>query len=137
MMLCALRHDRVEAPLAIEGAMDAMVFRGYVERMLFPTLRAGDVVVMDNLSSPKTAGVQNAIEATGAMLRYLPLYSPDFNPIDSMWSKVKQHLRSTAARTHPRLIRAIGHALRSLAPQDCGGFFDGYGCTGTQKGRMV
>jgi transposase len=136
-MLCALRIDRIEAPLAIEGAMDSMVFRGYVERMLVPTLRSGDVVVMDNLSPHKTQGVQNAIEAAGATLRYLPPYSPDFNPIESMWSKVKQHLRSTAARTHPRLVKAIGNALRSVTPQDCHGFFNGYGYTGTQKRRML
>jgi transposase len=136
-MLCALRHDRVEAPLAIEGAMDSMVFRGYVQRMLVPTLRAGDVVVMDNLSPHKTQGVQNAIEAVGATLRYLPPYSPDFNPIESMWSKVKQHLRSARARTHPRLVHAIGDALLSVTTQDCQGFFNGYGYTGTQKRRML
>jgi transposase len=136
-MLCALRTNRIEAPLAIEGAMDSMVFRGYVERMLVPTLRSGDVVVMDNLSPHKTQGVQDAIEAAGATLRYLPPYSPDFNPIESMWSKVKQHLRSAAARTHPRLVNAIGNALRSVTPHDCHGFFNGYGYTGTQKRRML
>lgn len=136
-MLCALRIDRIEAPLAIEGAMDSMVFRGYVQRMLLPTLRPGDVVVMDNLSPHKTTGVQNAIEAAGATLRYLPPYSPDFNPIEFMWSKVKQHLRSAAARTHPRLVHAIGDALRRVTPNDCRGFFNGYGYTGTQKGRML
>ena len=114
-----------------------MVFRGYVDRMLVPTLHAGDVVVMDNLSSHKTQGVQNAIEAVGATLRYLPPYSPDFNPIESMWSKIKQHLRSAAARTHPRLVNAIGDALRSVTVQDGHGFFNGYGYTGTQKGRML
>ena len=136
-MLCALRVDGLEAPLAIEGAMDSMVFRGYVERILAPTLRAGDVVVMDNLSPHKTAGVQNAIESVGATLRYLPPYSPDFNPIESMWSKVKHHLCSRAARTRHRLIHAIGDALRSVTPNDCMGFFHGYGYTGTQKGRML
>jgi transposase len=136
-MLCALRLDRLEAPLAIEGAMDSLVFRGYVERMLVSTLRPGDVVVMDNLSPHKTAGVQLAIEAAGATLRYLPPYSPDYNPIESLWSKVKQHLRSAAARTHPRLVHAIGDALHAVTPQDCAGFFNGYGYTGTQKGRML
>ena len=123
--------------LAIEGAMDSMLFRGYVERMLLPTLRSGDVVVMDNLSPHKTQGVQDAIQATGATLRYLPPYSPDFNPIESMWSKVKQHLRSAAARTHPRLVHAIGDSLRSVTPHDCHGFFNGYGYTGTQKRRLL
>jgi transposase len=131
-MLCALRHDRVEAPLVIDGAMDSLVFRGYVERMLAPTLQPGDMVVMDNLSPHKTRGVQEAIEARGATVRYLPPYSPDFNPIESMWAKVKQHLCSTAARTHPRLVRAVGDALRSVTPDDCRGFFRGYGYAGTQ-----
>jgi transposase len=136
-MLCALRVDRIEAPLAIEGAMDSMVFRGYVQRMLLPTLQPGDVVVMDNLSPHKTQGVQDAIEAAGATLRYLPPYSPDFNPIESMWSKVKQHLRSAAARTHPRLVHAIGDALRCVTPSDCRGFFNGYGYTGLQKVSLL
>ncbi len=129
-MLGALRWDRFEAPLVIEGAMDSVVFRGYVERMLVPTLQPGDVVVMDNLSSHKTLGVQEAIEAVGATVRYLPPYSPGFNPIESMWSKVKQHLRSTAARTHRQLVRAVGDAMRSVTPADCQGFFAGCGCAG-------
>jgi transposase len=136
-MVGALRHDRVEAPLVIEGAMDSMVFRGYVEQMLVPTLRAGDVVVMDNLSPHKTQGVQEAIEATGATVRYLPPYSPDFNPIESMWSKVKQHLRSAAARTHSALVQAVGSAMRSVTPDDCRGFFEGYGYAARQKRRTL
>ena len=136
-MLCALRCDRIEAPLVIEGAMDSVVFRGYVEQMLIPTVPPGAVVVMDNLAPHKTRGVQEAIEATGATVRYLPPYSPDFNPIESMWSKVKQHLRSAAARTHRRLVNAVGKALRSVTPNDCRGFFTGYGYTGTQYRNML
>ena len=130
-MLGALRWDRFEAPLVIEGAMDSVVFRGYVERMLVPTLRPGDVVVMDNLSPHKTVGVQEAIEAAGATVRYLPPYSPDFNPIEFMWSKVKQHLRSAAARTHGQLVIAVGDAMHSVTPDDCRGFFAGCGYAGT------
>jgi len=136
-MLCGLGVDRVEAPLVIEGAMEAMVFRGYVERILVPVLRPGDVVVMDNLSSHKSAAVQEAIEAVGATVRYLPPYSPDLNPIEPMWSKVKEHLRGAGARTQGRLIRAIGSALRSVTPDDCRGFFRGYGYVATQKRRML
>ena len=132
-MICALRIDRVEAPLVIDGAMDSVVFRGHVEQALVPTLRPGDVVVMDNLSPHKTRGVQEAIEAVGATVRYLPPYSPDFNPIESLWSKVKEFLRGAAARTQAGLIEAIGSALRSVSPDDCRGFFDGYGYAGTQK----
>ncbi len=117
--------------------MDSVVFRGYVERMLVPTLRAWDGVVMDNLSPHKTAGVPHAIEAAGATLRYLPPCSPDFNAIEPMGSKVKQHLRSTAARTDSHLVNAIGGALRTVTVQDCQGFFHGYGYTGTQNGRTL
>jgi transposase len=130
-MLGALRWDRFEAPLVIEGAVDSVVFRGYVERMLVLTLHRGDVVVMDNLSSHKTVGVQEAIEAAGATVRYLPPYSPDFNPIEFMWSKVKQHLRSVAPRTNRQLVTAVGDAMRSITPDDCRGFFTGCGYTGT------
>ncbi len=130
-MLGALRWDRFEAPLVIEGAMDSVVFRGYVERMLVATLRPGDVVVMDNLSPHKTVGVQESIEAAGATVRYLPPYSPDFNPIEFMWSKVKQHLRSAAARTHSQLVIAVGDAMRAVTSDDCRGFFAGCGYTGT------
>lgn len=131
-MLCALRVDRIDAPLVIDGAMDSVVFRGYVEQALGPTLRPGEVVVMDNLSPHKTKGVQEAIEAAGAMVRYLPPYSPDFNPIESMWSKVKEFLRSRGARTEERLLQGIGDALRSVTKEDCRGFFRGYGYTATQ-----
>ncbi len=131
-MLAALRIDRVEAPLVIDGPMDSVVFRGYVEQMLARTLHEGDVVVMDNLSPHKTQGVQAAIEEAGATVRYLPPYSPDFNPIEPMWSKVKQGLRSAAARDAPELLTAIGDALRSVTPGDCAGFFAGYGYTATQ-----
>ncbi len=130
-MLGALRWDRFEAPLVIEGAMDSVVFRGYVERMLVATLHPGDVVVMDNLSPHKTLGVQEAIEAVGATVRYLPPYSPDFNPIEFMWSKVKQHLRFAAARTHGQLVIAVGDAMRLVTPDDCRGFFAGCGYAGT------
>jgi len=105
--------------------------------MLVRTLRPGDVVVMDNLSSHKTQGVQQLIEAAGAEVRYLPPYSPDFNPIESMGSKVKQHLRSAAARTRRKLIHAVAKALRSVTEEDCAGFFQGYGYTATQKPRML
>ena len=130
-MLGALRWDRFEAPLVLDGAMDSVVFRGYVQRMLVPTLHPGDVVVMDNLSPHKTLGVQEAIEAAGATVRYLPPYSPDFNPIESMWSKVKQHLRGAAARTHRQLVTAVGDAMHSVTSDDCHGFFTGCGYAGT------
>jgi transposase len=131
-MLAALRIDRVEAPLVIAGSMDSLVFKGYVEQMLVRTLHRGDVVVLDNLSPHKCAGVQEAIAAVGATVRYLPPYSPDFTPIEPMWSKVKQSLRSAAARTPDELLTAIGSALRGVTANDCRGLFSGYGYTATQ-----
>ena len=118
--------------MVIDGAMDSLVFRGYIERMLAPTFHAGDIVVMDNLSSHKTAGVREAIEAVDGSLLYLPPYSPDFNPIEAMWSKVKQSLRGAAARNSRTLLKAIGEALRTVTLQDCQGFFRGCGYTATQ-----
>ena len=131
-MISAIRLTGVEAPRVIDGAMDSLVFRGYVERVLAPTLHAGDIVVMDNLSPHKTAGVREAIEAVGASLLYLPPYSPDFNPIEAMGSKVKQSLRGAAARTSRTLLQAIGDALRSITLDDCRGFFRGCGYVATQ-----
>jgi transposase len=131
-MISAIRLTGVEAPMVINGAMDSLVFRGYIERMLAPTLHAGDIVVMDNLSSHKTAGVREAVEAVDASLLYLPPYSPDFNPIEAMWSKVKQSLRSAAARNSHALLKAIGNALHSVTLEDCRGFFHGCGYNATQ-----
>lgn len=112
--------------------MDSVVFRGYIERMLLPTLRRGDVVVMDNLSSHKGSIIQRLIETTGAEVRYLPPYSPDFNPIEAMWSKAKQSLRSARARNRTSLVKAIGCALRSITVQDCAGYYRGYGYNATR-----
>ena len=131
-MVSAIRLTGIEAPMVIDGAMDALVFRGYIERMLAPTLHAGDIVVMDNLSSHKTVGVREAIEAVDASLLYLPPYSPDLNPIEAMWSKVKQSLRGAAARNSRTLLKAIGDALRTVTLQDCQGFFRGCGYPATQ-----
>jgi len=136
-MVSAIRLRGLEAPMVIDGAMDSLVFRGWVERCLRPTLDAGDIVVMDNLAPHKATGVCAAIESVGPSAFYLPPYSPDFNPIESMWAKVKQHLRSAAARTSSRLILAIGAALRSITLGDCEGFFRGCGYTATQKRRML
>ena len=126
-MISAIRVDGVVAPFVVEGAVDAEVFRVYVRQVLVPTLRAGDVVVMDNLQPHKASGVREAIESAGATLLYLPPYSPDFNPIEPMWSKVKQCLRSIAARTVTALFDAVGVALDSVTSSDCVGFFRGCG----------
>ena len=126
-MISAIRIDGPCAPFVVEGAVDAEVFRAYVGKVLVPDLRAGDVVVMDNLQPHKASGVREMIEAAGASVLYLPPYSPDFNPIEPMWSKVKQCLRSIAARTMDTLFDAVGTALSTVNAADCIGFFSGCG----------
>ena len=130
-MLAAVRLDGPCAAAVVDGPVDADVFRAYVELVLVPDLRPGDVVVMDNLQPHKAAGVREMVEAAGATLLYLPPYSPDYNPIENMWSKVKQSLRSAAARTFHALQAAVWAALDSVTPDDCRGFFAhcGYAAT--------
>ena len=122
-MISAIRLGGVIAPFVFEGPMDALAFETYVEKVLVPTLRRGDVVVMDNLRSHKMPVVVSLIQATGAEVMYLPPYSPDLNPIEPMWSKVKALLRKAAARTRNALWSAIGHALQAVTMTDCHGFF--------------
>ena len=99
--------------------MDGPSFRAYVGQFVVPILRRGDIVVMDNLPSHKVAGIREAIEAAGAKLRYLPAYSPDFNPIEQFFAKLKALLRKAAARTVEALITAIAEALNNVSPQEC------------------
>ena len=120
--LAALRHDRLTAPCVFDGPIDAECFRAYVEQCLAPTLRPGDIVVLDNLSSHKVAGIREAIEATGASLRYLPPYSPDLNPIEQFFAKLKAVLRKAAARTLDALTDAIATALRAVTPNECANY---------------
>ena len=120
--VAALRWDRLNAPAVFDGPMDGDCFLAYVEQILAPTLASGDIVVMDNLSSHKVPGIKEAIEGTGASLRYLPPYSPDFNPIEQAIAKLKSHLRKHAARTFDTLIEAIAKTLRTFTPQECANF---------------
>ena len=130
-MLSAIRSDGViqNATQVFDGTMNASTFVGYVERCLAPSLRPGDVVVMDNLASHKAPGVVEAIEAVGASVWYLPPYSPDLNPIEMLWSKVKAGLRAVAATTVDGLIHAIAQVLRTVEPGECLNYFRacGYG----------
>ncbi|TPV99827.1 MAG: hypothetical protein USCAAHI_00744 [Beijerinckiaceae bacterium] len=107
--------------------MNGACFRAYVEHFLAPTLRKGDVVVMDNLPSHKVAGVREAIERAGATLRYLPPYSPDFNPIEQVFAKFKASLRRAAARTFEALIKAIAQAIEAFTPQECANYVEDSG----------
>jgi transposase len=117
--LAALRHDGLAAPCVFDGAINGARFLAYVEQALAPTLRQGDVVVLDNLRAHKVKGVREAIEARGARLLYLPPYSPDFNPIELAFAKLKALLRTAARRTVDTLWRAIGHALDAFSPAEC------------------
>jgi len=122
-MVSAIGLGGTKAPFVFGGAMDAEVFRIYAERVLVPELQPGDIVVMDNLSSHKDVQARAIIESTGAVIWDLPPYSPDFNPIEPMWSKVKAFLRKTKARTEKTLIQAIADALTTITQDDCAGWF--------------
>ena len=117
--VAALRVGQIAAPCVFDGPMDGPSFRAYVEQFVVPILRQSDIVVMDNLPSHKVAGIREAIEAAGAELRYLPSYSPDFNPIEQFFAKLKALLRKAAARTIEALIAAIAEALTKVSPQEC------------------
>jgi len=122
-MISSIRLDGSTACLAIEGATDTEVFQTYVREILCPTLRPGDLVVMDNLSPHKSDQTLALIAQAGAEVRFLPAYSPDLNPIEKMWSKVKSYLRGAEARTLAALIEAIGRALQTVTPQDAINWF--------------
>lgn len=119
----AVRLDGTTACMAIEGATDTEVFRSYVSDVLVPTLRSGDIVIMDNLAPHKSEQTIALIEAAGASAVFLPPYSPDFNPIELMWSKVKAALRAAEARTHESLLTALASALDSISPSDARNWF--------------
>jgi len=119
----AMRLNGSTACMAIEGATDAQVFEAYVRQVLCPTLRPGDRVVMDNLSPHKSPESLSLIAQAGAQVMFLPAYSPDFNPIEQMWSKVKNTLRSLEARTQPSLMAALGQALAGITRQDAINWF--------------
>jgi transposase len=117
--VAALRHDQLTAPMVVDGPMNGSTFREYVRQVLAPTLQPGDIVVMDNLSSHKAAGVKEALEAVGATLVYLPLYSPDFNPIEMAYSKLKWLVRSAGQTTVENLWRFLGQALDRFSATEC------------------
>lgn len=125
-----LRQGGLIAPMVLDGPMDGVAFLAYVEQVLVPELTSGDIVIMDNLPAHKIKGIREAIEEAGAELRYLPPYSPDFNPIEMAFSKLKALLRKAAARTIPDLWDAIANALDAFKPGECANYFAaaGYDC---------
>jgi len=115
------------APMVLDGPMNADAFRAYIEQLLVPTLAPGDIVIMDNLPAHRSTAVRDAIEAVGAELRYLPPYSPDFNPIENAFAKLKSILRKAAARTIDDLWDVIGGALPLFTMRECANYFTAAG----------
>ena len=118
-----LRLNGLSAPMVLDGPMTGAAFRAYIEQVLVPTLKPGDVVIMDNLPAHKVSGVKEAIEAAGATRLFLPSYSPDFNPIEQAFAKLKAQLRKVAARTVDALWAAIAHAIELFTPTECANYF--------------
>lgn len=129
--LAALRHDGITAPCVIDGPINGESFLAYVEQILVPTLKPHDIVVIDNLGSHKGHAVRKAIRAAGARLRFLPPYSPDFNPIEQVFAKPKTLLRKAEERTVEGVWKRIGALLSSFSPAECANYFmnSGYGST--------
>jgi transposase len=127
--LAALRYDRIEAPWLLEGPIDGESFAIYVEKVLLPTLRPGDIVIMDNLGSHKGKIIRRLIRSVGAKLLFLPKYSPDLNPIEQVFAKLKHLLRKAAARTVETVCAAIGELLGAFTRHECANYFknSGYG----------
>ena len=125
--VAALRLGEIAAPCVLDGPMDGPSFRAYVEQFVVPILRPGDIVVMDNLASHKVAGIRDAIEAAHAELRYLPPYSPDLNPIEQFFAKLKAMLRKAAARTVEALIAAIADILATVTSRECENYLENQG----------
>jgi putative transposase len=121
--LAALRHDRLEAPWLIDGPINGERFRLYVEKVLVPTLKPGDIVILDNLGSHRGKAVRRAIRSAGAKLLFLPKYSPDLNPIEMLFSKLKHLLRKAAERNADAVCNAIGQILDSLTARECRNYF--------------
>lgn len=122
-LVVALREGGLTAPMVLDGAMNGKAFLAYIQQVLVPTLQPGDLVVLDNLSSHKSAGVRQAIEQAGAQLIYLPPYSPDLNPIELAFSKLKWLLRSAAERTADRLWNRLGQLIDAFPPSQCQNYF--------------
>jgi transposase len=129
--IAGLRQSGIVAPLVLDGPMTGKAFRAYVEQCLAPALGPGDVVVLDNLAAHKVKGIQDAVAAVGAHLLYLPPYSPDLNPIEMAFAKLKALLRKSAARTRHQLWTTIGELIPAVAPAECASYLRhcGYGAT--------
>lgn len=125
--LAALRHDRIDAPWVVDGPINGELFRLYVAEVLIPTLEQGDIVVLDNLGSHKARAVRNAIKAAGAHLMFLPPYSPDLNPIEQVFAKLKHMMRKAAERTFENTWRRAGALLDLFSPDECQNYLSNAG----------
>jgi transposase len=125
--IAALRHDRLDAPWVIEGAMNRELFELYVETQLVPTLKPGDVIILDNLSSHKSPKAADAMRTVGAWFLFLPPYSPDLNPIEMAFAKLKALIRKAAARSYDELWQAVGHVCDLSTDEECYNFFKAAG----------
>ena len=125
--LAALRHDRIDAPCLFDGPINGELFLAYVEQVLLPTLKSGDIVILDNLGSHKGKAIRQVIRAVGAKLIFLPKYSPDLNPIEQAFAKVKTLLRKAQARTFEAISTAIARSLDRFTPQECANYFENAG----------
>lgn len=118
--IAALRHDRIDAPILFDGPMNAATFLQYIEQVLIPTLKPGDLVICDNLSSHKSSEVREALQDAGADIAYLPPYSPDMNPIEMVFSKIKAYLRAHPAECFEQIVKRLGESLDSFTEKICG-----------------
>jgi len=134
--LAALRHDGLTAPLVVDGAINGELFLEYVKQELVSTLQDGDIVVMDNLSSHKVSGVKEAIESVGAKVVYLPPYSPDFNPIENVFSKLKTLVRKAKLRTVETLWRKLGELCDVFTPEECKNYYRNAGYKTNSKANF-
>lgn len=130
-MISSVRLDGSTACMVVEGATNKDIFEAYIEQILLPTLKAGDIVILDNLSAHKSRHIRELVKSVGAELWYLPAYSPDLNPIEEMWSKIKSILRKLKARTKEVLIHAIAKALEMVTASDAKGWFESCGYMNT------
>ena len=129
--LAALRHDRIDAPCVLDGPINGLSFTAWVEQFLVPTLKPGDIVIMDNLGSHKGQAVRNAIRSAGARLLFLPPYSPDLNPIEQVFAKLKLLLRKAAERSVEATWRRIGTLLDAFPPHECANYLRNSGYAST------
>jgi transposase len=131
--VAALRHDRIDAPCVFDGPINGESFLNYVEQILAPTLKPDDIVIMDNLGSHKSDAVRAAISSTGARLFFLPPYSPDLNPIEQAFAKLKHALRKAKERTVEALWKRIGTLIQTFSKEECKNYFINAGWTGLKS----